>query len=365
MPTYPRLKAIPVHGHGSSLVLGRRSLERIYLDDPSGGVLALLKILARGSHSIEQLPSALAAAGHPGPTIDEVSKMVRQLDDWGLLERAHVDHQLDAVTLDRHASNLRYYDLFSNLSRSSADMHRAAGRADVLLLGAGGLGSGILQSLVGLGVGRITIVDDDVVETRNLARQFVYHLRDIGRPKVLAAAEWVAGYSTETCVHPVRERVADADHIRRLATDADLVICAVDTPEDVHLLVNDACCRLGIPFVAGGLARSTLAYWSVDPGRSACRECLERHRSAEVVDPVLAGDPILGGGSVNRATGPIAQLASGFLAMEAMRYLTGSEPPVAAAQYHVLELADGMTTSRARWTRHPECDSCRFALGRR
>jgi molybdopterin/thiamine biosynthesis adenylyltransferase len=361
MPTFPRLKGVPVHGHGRTVVLGRRSLERIHLNDPSGGVLALLTILARGENTVEQLPSALAAAGHPAPPIEDVARTVRQLDDWGVLERADVDDQLDAATLDRHASNVRYYDLFSTLSRSSADMHRAAGRAAVLLLGAGGLGSGILQSLVGLGVGRITIVDDDVVDTANLARQFVYHPRDVGRPKVLAAAEWAAGYSPETFVRPLRERVTDADHIRRLATDADLVICAVDTPDDVHMLVNDACCRLGIPFVAGGLARSTLAYWSVDPGRSACRECLERHRDAEVVDPALDGDPIFGGGRVNRATGPIAQLASGFLAMEAMRYLTGSEAPVAAGQYHVLELADGMTTSRARWAPHPECRSCRIA----
>jgi hypothetical protein len=84
-----------------------------------------------------------------------------------------------------------------------------------------------------------------------------------------------------------------------------------------------------------------------------------------VVDAALGADPILGGGSVNRATGPIAQLASGFLTMEALRYLTGSEAPVAAAQYHVLELADGMTTSRSRWTKHPECRSCRIAMERR
>ena len=162
-------------------------------------------------------------------------------------------------------------------------------------------------------------------------------------------------------MHPVLERIADAARIGDLAAGADLVICAIDSPDNVHLLVNQACCRLGIPFVAGGLARSTLSYWSVDPGRSACRECLELHRRAESVDPALEADPILGGQSVNRATGPIAQLASGFLTMEAMRYLTGSEAPVAAAEYHVLELADGMTTSRAAWSAHPQCTWCQIA----
>ncbi|HEY5846738.1 MAG TPA: ThiF family adenylyltransferase [Nakamurella sp.] len=364
MPVLPRLKAVPVHGHGGTLVLSRRSLERIHLDDPSGAVLALLRILSRGDHTLKELPFALATVGHSA-SVEDVSRVVHQLDDWGVLERADSDGQLDARTIDRHASNLRYYDLFSDLSRSSVDMHRAATRSTVLLLGAGGLGSGILQSLVGLGVGKIILVDGDVVEPKNLARQFVYNSSDIGRPKVQAAADWVSGYSPDTTVRPVQERVADAARIGQLAGGADLVVCAIDSPDNVHLLVNEACCRLGIPFVAGGLARSTLSYWSVDPGRSACRECLELHRRAESLGPALEADPILGGESVNRATGPIAQLAAGFMTMEAMRYLTGSEAPVAAAEYHVLELADGMTTSRARWTAHPDCSSCRIAERRR
>jgi molybdopterin/thiamine biosynthesis adenylyltransferase len=181
---------------------------------------------------------------------------------------------------------------------------------------------------------------------------------------VFAAANWASNYSVDTSVQPVRERVTDAARIGQLAAGADIVICAIDSPDDVHLLVNEACCRLKIPFVAGGLARSTLSYWSVNPGRSACRQCLELHRRAEELDPAMQTDPILGGGSVNRATGPIAQLAAGFLTMEAMRYLTDSEAPIAAAEYHVLELADGMTTSRAKWTAHPQCRSCQTAAGR-
>jgi len=323
-----------------------------------------LKILAEGEHDLVRLPEALRTFGHTA-TQDDISRMVRQLDEWGVLERADGTDELDAATQQRHASNLRYYDLFSTLSRSSADMHLAAAGSTVPLFGAGGLGSGILQSLVGLGVGRIILVDPDVVEIKNLARQFVYTPDDVGLPKVTAATRWVSAYSTETTLQPLRERVGDAARIAELATGADIVICAIDSPDDVHLLVNHACCSLGIPFVAGGLAGSTLSYWSVDPGRSACRECLELHRRAEQLDDLLETEPILGGGSVNRATGPIAQLAAGFLTMEAMRYLASSEPPVAAAMYHVLELADRMTTSRAAWTQHPHSRECKVAAARR
>jgi molybdopterin/thiamine biosynthesis adenylyltransferase len=192
---------VPVYGDGHALVPCRRSLERTYVADPGGADLALLKILARGEHDVDRLPAALGALGHVA-TGDDISRMVRQLDEWGVLERADSTDKPDPATRQSHASNLRDYDLFSTLSRSSADMHLAAADCTVLLLGAGGLGSGILQSLVGLGVGRVTLVDPDVVEIKNLARQFVYSPGDVGRPKVIAAARWVSAYSAETTVPP-------------------------------------------------------------------------------------------------------------------------------------------------------------------
>jgi hypothetical protein len=90
--------------------------------------------LAHGAHCLDQLPSALATAGYPAAKLEDILRMVHQLDDWGVLERADSDDQLDARTQERHASNLRYYDLFSDLSHTSADMHLAAARSTVLLL---------------------------------------------------------------------------------------------------------------------------------------------------------------------------------------------------------------------------------------
>jgi molybdopterin/thiamine biosynthesis adenylyltransferase len=63
--------------------------------------------------------------------------------------------------------------------------------AHVLVLGVGGGSSNVLMGLVGLGVGRFTLVDGDDVEPWNFARQFVYRHVDIGRSKVDRAAEWV------------------------------------------------------------------------------------------------------------------------------------------------------------------------------
>ncbi|WP_163569480.1 HesA/MoeB/ThiF family protein [Fodinicola feengrottensis] len=283
-----------------------------------------------------------------------------EFDSWGIVQRAGADESLEPAVRDRHQSNLRFYDIFADLHVSSADQHRAVESARVLLLGAGGLGSGILQSLVGLGVGRVTLVDFDVVETKNLARQFAYGLATIGQRKVEAAQNWAAAYSAGTAVDAVHQRVEDAAGIRELASGHDLVICAIDSPDDVQLLVNQACVELGIPYVAGGLAYSTLCYWSVEPGRSACRLCLELHRNDELRDAEwdIRTDPLFDRDTVNRATGPVVQVLSGLMAMEAMRFIRRIEPPVALACYHVLELADDMRSDRHRWERHPDCQLC-------
>jgi bacteriocin biosynthesis cyclodehydratase domain-containing protein len=167
----------------------------------------------------------------------------------------------------------------------------------------------------------------------------------------------------------VHRRVTDAAGIAELAgaaagqAAADVVVCAIDSPDDIHLLVNEACCGLGIPFVAGGLTYSTLSYWSVRPGRTPCRLCLELHREdeREAMPAVLREPPLIEPSPVNRATGPVVQLICGLMALEVMRYLTRTDPPVAAATYQVIELADGLETSRAPWARHPACPLCAAA----
>ncbi|WP_395725567.1 hypothetical protein [Nakamurella sp.] len=131
------------------------------------------------------------------------------------------------------------------------------------------------------------------------------------------------------------------------------MVCAIDTPDDVHLLVNeDARCRLGILFVAGGLARSTLAYWSVDPTGRPAANAWSGTAGNGALHPALEADPVLGGGGTANCATPSPSWPPGST-MEAMRYVTGSEPSVVAAEYHVLELADGEATN-ARRVAHPQ-----------
>ncbi|WIA99434.1 HesA/MoeB/ThiF family protein [Curtobacterium sp. MCBA15_012] len=126
--------------------------------------------------------------------------------------------------------------------RSALD---ALAAARVLVVGAGGLGSPVLTLLAGAGLGRITIVDHDVVDASNLARQTLFSLADVDRPKAEVAAARVRG------VDPVVEVVALAEHFRpEHVTGHDVVVDAADSVE-VTRAVSDACARAGVPFVWG------------------------------------------------------------------------------------------------------------------
>jgi molybdopterin/thiamine biosynthesis adenylyltransferase len=356
----PQLKAIAAARRHQQVVLARRPLEELVLADEDGAVAALIQVLAEGRLTVAELPSALLERGYDVSEAD-LADAIEALDDAGVLLQADSDAGLSAATRRRHESNLRFYDIFADLHRTSADIHTSMTGADVLLLGAGGLGSGVLQSLAGLGAGRIRLVDFDRVEEKNLARQFAYGLDEVGRPKVAAAREWAKRYAPGVVVDAIHQRITDAESIRRLGAGADVVVCAIDSPAGVQLLVNEACFALGVPYVVGGLRYSTLFYYSVEPGVSPCRRCLELRRADQAREMPERGNPDLlnPAGQVNRATGPIAQLLAGFVTLEAVRYVTRTDPPVAAATYHTIDLADGMRAERAPWARHADCPLCR------
>ncbi|MCI7315443.1 MAG: ThiF family adenylyltransferase, partial [Bacteroidales bacterium] len=84
----------------------------------------------------------------------------------------------------------------------------------VLLVGVGGLGSPVAQYLVGMGIGTLGLVDDDVVSVSNLHRQILYSEQQVGQPKVACAAARLRGLNSEVSIeeHPGRftPEVADA-----------------------------------------------------------------------------------------------------------------------------------------------------------
>jgi molybdopterin/thiamine biosynthesis adenylyltransferase/rhodanese-related sulfurtransferase len=129
----------------------------------------------------------------------------------------------------------------------------ALGRARVLVVGAGGLGSAVIPALAAAGVGSIGVIDDDTVEASNLHRQLAHGVADVGRSKVASVADRVAALSPSTVVTTHDERLT-AENALALFADYDLVVDGSDN-FPTRYLVNDAAVLSGIPVVWGAVSQ--------------------------------------------------------------------------------------------------------------
>ena len=120
--------------------------------------------------------------------------------------------------------------------------------ASVVVIGAGGIGSAVIPALAGAGVGRMTIIDDDVVELANLHRQPLFAERDAGEPKAELAAAFAQRLNRFVAVRAVRERI-DNSNAPSLLSGHDLVVDGSDNFA-TRLAVSDACVALEIPLIS-------------------------------------------------------------------------------------------------------------------
>ena len=123
--------------------------------------------------------------------------------------------------------------------------------ASVLVIGAGGIGSPAIQYLAAAGIGRLVLVDDDVVDASNLARQTIYATADAGGAKVAAAAAAVAPLNPNVTVETHRVRI-DAAGAPALLAGVDVVLDGSDNFA-TRLAVADAALVARVPLVAASV----------------------------------------------------------------------------------------------------------------
>ena len=156
------------------------------------------------------------------------------------------DLSLDATQLDRYSRHVIMDEVGPEGQARLLD-------GSVLVVGAGGLGSPVIQYLAAAGVGRLGIVDDDVVERSNLQRQVVHADADVGRPKVESAADYVRALNPDVTVEAYERRLT-ADSIDAIAGDFD-VICDASDNFGTRYLCNDYAVLAGTPLSHGAIYR--------------------------------------------------------------------------------------------------------------
>ncbi|WP_238154369.1 ThiF family adenylyltransferase [Ornithinimicrobium sufpigmenti] len=136
--------------------------------------------------------------------------------------------------------------------------------ARVAVVGAGGLGSPILAYLAAAGVGHLTIIDDDVIDTTNLQRQVVHRSDAVGVRKVDSAADYVRGLNPDVSVE-VRHTRITPDNAQDLLGEHHLVLDGADN-FPTRYAVSDACRALGLPVVWAAVLRFDAQISTFVPG---------------------------------------------------------------------------------------------------
>lgn len=198
---------------------------------------------------------------------------------------------------------------------------RRLAAAHVAVVGVGGLGSPVVLALAAAGVGTLTVIDDDVVDSTNLQRQVLHRLADVGTDKVASAVRAAADLSPETTVVPVRERLT-AQNAEQILAGADVVVDGSDN-FPTRAVVADACDTLGVPLVWGVLQEfhaQVTVFWSAPPAGVAPL------RLSDLYPPESVGEPP--SCAAVGVLGALCLQVGGLLAIETVKLVVGAGEPL-------------------------------------
>jgi len=217
--------------------------------------------------------------------------------------------------------------------------------SSVLLIGAGGLGCPAAQYLTAAGVGRIGLIDDDVVSASNLQRQILYSTADVGQPKVEVARQRLAGLNPDVKIDALRVRL-DSTNALELFADYDVIVDGTDN-FPTRYLTNDACVLLGKPNVHGSIFRFEGQASVFDASQGPCYRCLYPEPPPPGAVPSCAEGGVLG-----ILPGMIALVQ----ATETVKLLTGLGEPLYRRLLHYDALE--MTWREFKMKKDPGCPIC-------
>ncbi len=145
-------------------------------------------------------------------------------------------------------------------------------KSSCLVIGAGGLGSSAIIHLVANGIGKIGIIDFDVVDITNLHRQIIHCTDDIGKEKVISAYEKVKKINPDVEVEIYNLKLDEKNGLE-IIEKYNFVIEATDNLSS-KLLINDLCVKAKVPFSHAGINKFFGTMITVIPGKSACLRCV-------------------------------------------------------------------------------------------
>ncbi len=223
-------------------------------------------------------------------------------------------------------------------------------RSHVLVVGCGALGSSQAELMARAGVGRLTLLDRDILEASNLQRQLLYDEAQVeqGLPKAIAAQQRLQQINSDIQIEgiPTDVRPVNVEH---LLQDVDLVLDGTDNFE-TRLLLNDACIKHALPWIYGACVGSYGVTMPILPKKTPCLRCL--------FDTM----PLPGTAQTCDTTGvigPIVTTISSLQCTEALKYLTGRHDAIRRTLFHI-DLWDNHFASIKVKAPREDCPACQL-----
>lgn len=250
----------------------------------------------------------------------------------------------------------------------------------ILIIGVGGLGNAAATSLCGSGVGKITLIDNDIVEHTNLPRQTLFDESQVGQSKVMAAKVRLTQINSDceivsieasllqdnmplTAGNRAGEERTESDsaeggatmrgatalekaeiNTHKLFSEHDIVLDCTDNTQSRDL-INRLCYKHGVPLISGAAIRFEGQLFVAKPGESQCYACLRRLFSAPELSCTEAG-----------IFSPIVNIVGTYQALLALQVLMG----VGSVPVNTLLTFDGLQHEWQQWTLPAtlQCDVC-------
>ena len=217
-------------------------------------------------------------------------------------------------------------------------------QSKVCVVGVGGLGNPIVTRLAAMGVGKLRIVDRDVIELSNLHRQTMFNEDDVGQVKVETAAKKLRKLNPEIVVEELPVSINDYTALD-VVDGCDVVVDALDSV-DARYALNKACIEKKIPFVTGAAVGVIGQSFTILPKESACYHCLFPSLDEDSMPTC----------SIEGVHPSILSIVGGIEVSEAVKIITGKEPSLKNKVLHV-DL-ENLIFNFTKVSRVEECSVC-------
>ena len=317
-----------------------RSFVNVYVNDEDIRYLQKDQTQVREGDTISIVPS-IAGGARRLTASDRNGEISRMATKIGIPETPATAKP--AVTLSKE--EVMRYSRHLIMPEVGMDGQLKLKQAKVLCIGTGGLGAPLGLYLAAAGVGRIGLVDFDVVDSTNLQRQVLFGTSDVGRPKITAAADRLRNLNPDIQIDTFETHLS-SDNALDIMKDYDIIVDGTDN-FPTRYLVNDACVMLGKPNVYGSIFRfeGQITIFGYPDG--PCYRCLYPEPPPPGLVPSCAEGGVLG---------VLPGIVGTIQAAETLKLIIGKGDPLVGRLLLFDALA--MKFRELKLRKNPDCPVC-------